>query len=39
MEETMALLAQAQGGNQQAKEKLVEQNLGLVGSIVKRFAY
>ncbi len=37
MEETMALLAQAQGGNQQAKEKLVEQNLGLVGSIVKRF--
>lgn len=39
MEETMALIAQAQGGDQQAKEKLVEQNLGLVGSIVKRFEH
>lgn len=39
MDETMALIAQAQGGDQQAKEKLVEQNLGLVGSIVKRFEH
>lgn len=35
----MALIAQAQSGDQQAKEKLVEQNLGLVGSIVKRFEH
>lgn len=39
MEQTMTLLLQAQKGNQDAKEELVKQNLGLVGSIVKRFEH
>ncbi len=39
MNETMALLLQAQQGNQGAKDELVKQNLGLVGSIVKRFEH
>lgn len=39
MEGTMLLLSQAQQGNQGAKEELVKQNLGLVGSIAKRFEY
>lgn len=39
MSETMALLSQAQQGNQGAKEELVMQNLGLVGSIVKRYEH
>lgn len=39
MSETMALLSQAQQGNQGAKEELVMQNLGLVGSIVRRFEH
>ncbi|MDE6888393.1 MAG: sigma-70 family RNA polymerase sigma factor [Eubacterium sp.] len=39
MNETMALLRQAQQGDAYAKEELVKQNLGLVGSIVKRFEH
>lgn len=39
MKETMALILQAQQGNPDAKEELVKQNLGLVGSIVKRFEH
>lgn len=39
MNETMALLAKAQQGNQGAKEDLVMQNMGLVGSIVKRYEH
>lgn len=39
MNETMALLHKAQQGDQGAKEELVKQNLGLVGSIVKRFEH
>lgn len=39
MNETMVLLSRAQQGDQGAKEELVKQNLGLVGSIVKRFEH
>lgn len=39
MEKTMALILRAQQGDQGAKEELVKQNLGLVGSIVKRFEH
>lgn len=39
MKETMALILQAQQGDPGAKEELVKQNLGLVGSIVKRFEH
>ncbi|MDE7312254.1 MAG: sigma-70 family RNA polymerase sigma factor [Eubacterium sp.] len=39
MEETMALLLRAQQNDPDAKEELVKQNLGLVGSIVKRFEH
>ena len=39
MSETMALLSQAQQGNQGANEVLVMQNLGLVGSMVKRYEH
>ena len=35
MEETMALILQAQQGDPGAKEELVKQNLGLVGSFAK----
>lgn len=38
MEETATLLAQAQAGDRDAREALVEKNLGLVHHIVKRFA-
>ncbi len=37
MEETAALLTQAQAGDREAREVLVEKNLGLVHHIVKRF--
>ena len=39
MEETMALILRAQQKDPDAKEELVKQNLGLVGSIVKRFEH
>lgn len=39
MNETMALILRAQQGDADAKEELVRQNLGLVGSIVKRFEH
>lgn len=39
MKETMALILQAQQGDPGAKEELVKRNLGLVGSIVKRFEH
>ena len=39
MKETMALILRAQQGDADAKEELVRQNLGLVGSIVKRFEH
>ncbi|MGN0343237.1 MAG: SigB/SigF/SigG family RNA polymerase sigma factor [Roseburia sp.] len=38
MDETMACIRQAQEGDKAAKEKLVTDNLGLVWSVVKRFA-
>ncbi len=38
MEETQALLTQAQAGDREAREALIEKNLGLVHHIVKRFA-
>ena len=38
MEETAVLLTQAQAGDREAREVLVEKNLGLVHHIVKRFA-
>lgn len=37
MEETTVLLTQAQAGDREAREVLVEKNLGLVHHIVKRF--
>ena len=36
-EETIQLLKKAQNGDKQAKDKLVEYNLGLVLSIIKKF--
>ncbi len=39
MNDTMTLLLRAQQGDQSAKEELVKRNLGLVGSIVKRFEH
>jgi len=36
-EETMELIAQAQNGDAQAKEKLVERNIGLVRSVLRGF--
>lgn len=38
MEETAVLIEQAQAGDKEAREKLIEENLGLVRHIVKRFA-
>ena len=38
MEETQVLLTQAQAGDREAREALIEKNLGLVHHIVKRFA-
>lgn len=37
MEHTMELLLRAKNGDKEAGELLVEENLGLVGSVVKRF--
>ncbi|MEW8972643.1 MAG: RNA polymerase sporulation sigma factor SigF [Tissierellaceae bacterium] len=37
-EETMALIAEAQEGNRDAKEKLVESNIGLIRSVLRGFA-
>ncbi len=39
MDGTMSLILRAQQGDPDAKEELVKQNLGLVGSIVKRFEH
>ena len=36
-EETLALIKRAQAGEESAKERLVEENLPLVRSVVKRF--
>ncbi len=38
IENTRELIAQAQQGNVRAKEQLVEENIGLVWSLVKRFS-
>ena len=38
MEETSVLIAKAQAGDREAREVLIEKNLGLVHHIVKRFA-
>jgi len=38
MEETAVLIEQSQAGDKEAREKLIEENLGLVRHIVKRFA-
>lgn len=37
MEETAVLIARSQAGDKEARERLVEENLGLVRHIVKRF--
>ena len=37
MEEISVLIAQAQAGDNSAREVLIEKNLGLVHHIVKRF--
>jgi len=37
MDKTMELIKQAQSGNKEARDQLVEDNIGLVWSIVKRF--
>ena len=37
MEHTMELLLRAKNGDKEAGELLVEENLGLVGSVVRRF--
>lgn len=37
MEHTMELLLRAKDGDKEARERLVEENLGLVGSVVRRF--
>ncbi|HLR21888.1 MAG TPA: RNA polymerase sporulation sigma factor SigF [Tissierellaceae bacterium] len=36
-DETMLLIEKAQKGDYEAKEKLVEHNIGLIGSVLKRF--
>lgn len=38
MEETAVLIERSQAGDKEAREKLIEENLGLVRHIVKRFA-
>ncbi|MCI8586647.1 MAG: RNA polymerase sporulation sigma factor, SigF/SigG family [Lachnospiraceae bacterium] len=38
MEETMVLIERSHHGDKEARERLVEENMGLVWSIVKRFA-
>lgn len=37
MEETMVLIERSHHGDKEARERLVEENMGLVWSIVKRF--
>ena len=37
MEHTMELLLRAKNGDKEASDRLVQENLGLVGSVVKRF--
>ena len=38
MENTIALIEQSHSGDKEARDRLVSENLGLVWSIVKRFA-
>ena len=38
MEHTLALIEKAHGGDKEARETLVEENMGLVYTIVRRFA-
>lgn len=38
MEETSVLIAKSQAGDKGAREILIEKNLGLVRSVVRRFA-
>lgn len=38
MEETSVLIAKSQSGDKEAREVLIENNLGLVHHIVRRFA-
>lgn len=37
MERTLAMIEQAHQGDKEAREKLVEENLGLVFTVVRRF--
>ena len=37
MEETFALIERSHHGDKEAREQLVEENMGLVWSVVKRF--
>ncbi len=37
MDDTLELIREAHEGNQQAREKLVEQNIGLIKNVAKRF--
>ena len=37
MEETAVLIERSQAGDKEARERLIEENLGLVRHIVKRF--
>ena len=37
MEETMALIERSHHGDKDAREQLVEENMGLVWSVVRRF--
>ena len=37
MEHTLAMIEQAHQGDKEAREKLVEENLGLVFTVVRRF--
>lgn len=38
MEHTLVLIEKAHGGDKEARETLVEENMGLVYTIVRRFA-
>ncbi len=37
MEQTMELIARAQAGDEEAKEQLIQENVGLIWSLVRRF--
>ena len=37
MEETMALIERSHHGDKEARDRLVQENMGLVWSIVRRF--